>query len=224
MLRAIREIQPTYVVGENVSGLLTWNGGLVFDEVQSELEAEGYEVQSFVLPACAVGAPHRRDRVWIVAAHTNRKRPQEGLQFAGLQHVPSRQNECGNAAHADRHGRNIGDGQHEEHAGQGRLHAFGDAIADVACNPESTGVAGQRLFEPQQGQPHGSHSRGVPANFDQFPTVAPICSGDDGLPRELDGIAFSKWRTESVKAYGNAIVPQVVYQIFKAIQQTKGTP
>jgi DNA (cytosine-5)-methyltransferase 1 len=56
--------------------------------------------------------------------------------------------------------------------------------------------------------------------WDNFPTQSPICGGDDGLPTELDGITFSKWRNESIKAYGNAIVPQVAYQIFKAIQQT----
>jgi len=52
-----------------------------------------------------------------------------------------------------------------------------------------------------------------------FPTQPPLCGGDDGLPRELDGITFSKWRNESIKAYGNAIVPQVAYEIFKAIQK-----
>jgi len=67
MLRAIREIQPRWVVGENVRGLTNWNGGLVFDEVQSDLEAQGYEVLPFLLPACAVNAPHRRDRIWFVA-------------------------------------------------------------------------------------------------------------------------------------------------------------
>ena len=56
-------------------------------------------------------------------------------------------------------------------------------------------------------------------NWQNFPTQSPICGGDDGLPTELDGITFSKWRNESIKAYGNAIVPQVVYQIFKAIEQ-----
>jgi DNA (cytosine-5)-methyltransferase 1 len=56
--------------------------------------------------------------------------------------------------------------------------------------------------------------------WDNFPTESPICGGDDGLPTELDGITFSKWRNESIKAYGNAIVPQVAYEIFKAIQRT----
>jgi DNA (cytosine-5)-methyltransferase 1 len=67
MLRAIREIQPTWILGENVSGLVNWNGGMVFDEVQADLEAEGYEVTPFLLPACGVNAPHKRERVWFVA-------------------------------------------------------------------------------------------------------------------------------------------------------------
>ncbi|MDE6500287.1 MAG: DNA cytosine methyltransferase, partial [Rikenella sp.] len=67
MLRAIREIRPRWVVGENVRGILSWSGGLVFEQVCADLEAAGYEVQPLILPACSVGAPHRRDRVWFVA-------------------------------------------------------------------------------------------------------------------------------------------------------------
>ena len=95
MLRAIREIQPCWVVGENVTGLLSMvqpgeevevgSTGDIFeenyiyrteqrftiDEICEGLECAGYEVQPFVIPACAVGAPHRRDRVWIVARRTD---------------------------------------------------------------------------------------------------------------------------------------------------------
>lgn len=67
MLRAIQEIAPSYIVGENVGGIVNWSGGLVFDEVQTDLEAEGYEVQPILLPAAAINAPHRRDRIWFVA-------------------------------------------------------------------------------------------------------------------------------------------------------------
>jgi DNA (cytosine-5)-methyltransferase 1 len=55
--------------------------------------------------------------------------------------------------------------------------------------------------------------------WEAFPTVSPICNGDDGLSNRLDSITFPKWRNESIKAGGNAIVPQVVYQIFKAIEE-----
>lgn len=70
MLRVIREFHPRWVIGENVGGFVTWNEGMVLEQVHSDLEGEGYEVQAFIIPAVAVNAPHRRDRVWIVA-HTS---------------------------------------------------------------------------------------------------------------------------------------------------------
>ena len=63
MLRVIREISPLWVLGENVPGIIN----LALDEVLSDLESEGYEGQTFVIPACGVDAPHRRERVAIVA-------------------------------------------------------------------------------------------------------------------------------------------------------------
>ena len=67
MLGAIRQIQPRWVVGENVLGITNWNGGMVFEEVQTDLENEGYEVFAYVLPAAGVNAPHQRYRTWFVA-------------------------------------------------------------------------------------------------------------------------------------------------------------
>jgi len=64
MLRVIREIKPRYVVGENVRGLITWNAGLVFDEVCSDLENLRYQVAPFIIPASSVNAPHQRERIW----------------------------------------------------------------------------------------------------------------------------------------------------------------
>lgn len=82
MLRVIREAAPRWVIGENVGGLVSWNGGLVLDQVFADLEAEGYEVWAFVIPAVAVNAPHRRDRIWIIAhtRHGARRSQQEQQQ------------------------------------------------------------------------------------------------------------------------------------------------
>lgn len=66
-IEAVRAIRPGWCLFENVRGLVNWNGGLVFDEVQADLESAGYEVTPFILPAAGVNAPHRRDRVWFVA-------------------------------------------------------------------------------------------------------------------------------------------------------------
>jgi len=65
-LRIIREIQPTYVVGENVAGLVSMEDGKTLEGIFSDLEGEGYTVESFIIPACGVGAWHRRDRIWII--------------------------------------------------------------------------------------------------------------------------------------------------------------
>jgi DNA (cytosine-5)-methyltransferase 1 len=73
MFEAIRIIKPDWVVAENVRGLITIQNGLVFEGILSDLESEGYAVQTFIIPACAVGAPHRRDRVWIVAHSTGKR-------------------------------------------------------------------------------------------------------------------------------------------------------
>ncbi|WP_367186259.1 hypothetical protein [Mucilaginibacter sp.] len=60
---------------------------------------------------------------------------------------------------------------------------------------------------------------GQPSDWESFPTQSPVCHGDDGFPIGLDGITFSKWRIESIKAGGNAIVPQVALQIFRVINE-----
>jgi DNA (cytosine-5)-methyltransferase 1 len=70
--------------------------------------------------------------------------------------------------------------------------------------------------ELERGRFGQSHQRNA---WDSFPSVSPICTGDDGISDRLDSITFPKWRNESIKAGGNAIVPQVVLQIFKAIEQ-----
>lgn len=74
MLRVIQEFSPRWIIGENVGGLVTWSDGLVLRQVFTDLEGEGYEVQAFIIPAVSVNAPHRRDRVWIIA-HDRSDRP-----------------------------------------------------------------------------------------------------------------------------------------------------
>jgi len=196
MLRAIREIQPRWVVGENVRGLTNWNGGMVFDEVQSDLETEGYQVIPFLLPACAVNAPHRRDRIWFIAYRNQEASNEEfGQQW----------------------------GQHNQKRDE--IREINLSSGEATTNPGQTGF--------KRSEQHGTFDKGdgreQPSrptskfykigDWKQFPTQSPLCSGDDGLPAGLDGITFSKWREFSVGAYGNAIVPQVALQIFKAIQE-----
>lgn len=194
MLRAIREIKPKYIVGENVFGLLNWNGGLVFDEVHTDLELEGYEVQAVVIPAAAVNAPHGRDRVWFVAyssCNANGLRTKGGMGM---------------------------DGEIlERRKGQKKANRFNDNCQnqDVADTNLPRCQTKRKQPNPTTQNERIEHSS---SRWEQFPTQSPICGGDDGIPTELDRITFSKWRTEAIKGYGNAIVPQVAYEIFKVLQ------
>jgi DNA (cytosine-5)-methyltransferase 1 len=189
MLRAIREIQPSWVVGENVRGLTNWNGGLVFDEVQTDLENQGYEVLPFLLPACSVNAPHRRDRIWFIA-------------------------------YSDNYGSNQCNSNNEVNASQGRVYEVSNTIESISngFNTNTTCI-GLRRESNRIGNTGLTFKKSKRNNWQTFPTQSAICRGNDGFPGELDNITFSKWRKESIKAYGNAIVPQVAYQIFKSISQ-----
>jgi DNA (cytosine-5)-methyltransferase 1 len=200
MLRAIREIQPTWVVGENVYGITNWNGGMVFEEVQTDLETEGYEVQSFVLPAASVDAPHLRQRIWIIAYS---KSCTDSRNTGG---IPSQAEE--------KNGKRIK--QNSASKQQIQLPIESDSLFR-----DNTNSNGLRLWRKSNrfGKSKFFNQNGKIRNWDNFPISAPICNGDDGISDRLDGITFSKWRNESIKAGGNAVVPQVVFQIFKAINQ-----
>jgi len=267
MLRAIREIQPRWVVGENVLGLVNWNGGLVFEEVQADLEAQGYEVQPYVLPAASVNAPHRRDRVWFVAWNSESAREAEKREVQRGQNtfthrvrgtiqrnapdtdngggskdtIPARGKESDELSGLSRNAPdsvslgNTPPRTSEEIKGNG---GGNNGLSKERCEQTQrpNGLSGLSRNAPDsdnelrqrrdgQGTPNRStftekrtESLNVPRGWDSFPTKSPICGGDDGLPRELDSITFPKWRNESIKAYGNAIVPQVAHQIFKAIE------
>lgn len=199
MLRTIREVAPRYVVGENVLGLTNWNGGIVFDEVHTDLETAGYEVAAVVVPAAAVNAPHGRDRVWFVARRitTDAMRGSDGNDSGSVVGTPSEV----------RRGTSV--------------NVF-DQLCGVGNVADASGERQERWNGQSIGQipaPHGIEKFGEPTKWETFPTKPAVCGGNDGVPDQLDGITFSKWRHESLKAYGNAIVPQVALQIFKVIQR-----
>lgn len=321
MYRAIDEIQPTWVVAENVAGILTMvEQGEVskvagtatlfdaFDDLRgrfelretftlqricTDLESHGYAVQPVLVPACAVGAPHRRDRVFIVARRIasdtdNRADRQTAREDEGKgreeriqeRHEVRKPNEPNQVR---REGERIADPadtisdglerQDESGCGQGgqRLHlrrdgtrCSGEAIpypdshrgcevdehmeSELADGAKPVSNGGQRNVadtvprncygyewmqdgEIRQRAQHIAEGIGtedcgeyrVGERWEHFPSVSPVHRGNDGLPFDVDRLtlSFGKWRTEALKAYGNAIVPQVMYEIFRAIEQVE---
>ena len=261
VVRVIREVRPTWVVGENVAGILTMvqpgeeteMGGQtnIFGEVDrnrvllrqeyvveticGDLEREGYSVQPFIIPACAVGAPHRRDRVWFVAYCTDRwdidtsKRKRtnlhEGKSF-------TRSDREGTSSDTD--GIRFGRRQNKQESiswskstANYSVSRQNGVIADTKCdrrnkiceNVQSEISNGKRI-DSNGLQWNDTLCQSIPADrWKDFPTQSPVCIGDDELSTRLDGITFSRWRQESIKAYGNAWVPAVSYEIFKAIEE-----
>lgn len=274
MLRAIREIQPRWVVGENVFGIVNWSDGMVFEQVQSDLENEGYEVQPYIIPACAVDAPHRRDRVWFVAHRRDAqntlgdgfvREPRNGEEKSNKwqQRMPRTGDsewicdeerviatDCSHAGSEilQREGAiGICESAVLTHAQCSRSNALhkevesgksdghfldGDggksSTADLSCPGQSP-----RSPRPRQGEVRRGDSRDVWRwDFSKFPTQSPVCSGDDGLSDRLDACPVPRWlkvnkrwrfsgwwRRESIKAYGNAVVPQIPYLFFQTIEQ-----
>lgn len=332
MLRAIREIRPAWVIGENVAGILTMvqpgketevgsqtslfgednrkrillRQEYVIETICKDLEREGYSVQPLLIPACAVGAPHRRDRVWVVAHRTDsrtedvrREREDKVLSDGiapdtnGYGYLSSGTCEasercrCGNDGESKKwkqspkwpdgfHGFpwNASDPQcprsgqiHEKvQPEQSDGHSFDsngskrnvtysnskklqkrietgrradeaenrarmdDGIERFGClryapysynkrlqgciNFGSTGKEKKKSSDEQ-------FSGSFFPNWENFPTQSPVCRGNDGVPFNVDNltIPFTKWRKESIKGYGNAIVPQVILEIFKAIEE-----
>ena len=257
MLRAIRESRPRWVVGENVRGLVSWSRGLVFEEVQAELEAEGYEVQPFILPAASVGAPHERYRTWFVAYSGNAVH-QEILEDKrpGKEKVRSKSSNQ-RQAWRPQNGQRV----RVEPATPGNKRATpypnnpGSNTPGHGTDPNGT-AQGEKRREPQrrisgfsgerttphpvgQGLPqrletgNGGTPRTAPArkelernaatrDWSEFSTQSPVLPGDDGLPAPLDGYSVSGWYKEFISGPGNAVVPQVVYRIFKAIEVYEG--
>lgn len=153
-IRVVRELHPKYVIGENVNGILS----TIHEPVCSDLEREDYEVWTFSIPACAIGAHHKRYRVCILGI--SKSKP--GLQT--------------------------------------------DTQADA------TGARGEawanNVFEPWDYLPGTYWSVHQP----------PVCGMDDGIPDWMGGYLQYK---ERMQCYGNAVVPQQFYPVFRAIALTE---
>lgn len=308
MLRAIREIRPTWVIGENVAGILTMvqpgeetemgsqtsifgednrkrvllRQEYVVETICKDLEREGYSVQPMLIPACAVGAPHRRDRVWFVA-HCSDARIEkvqqertDGVLSNGITpntngngYLPpktcqgierrwrrdfSQQKEWGDTpertnglyglsrnvtySNGEKLQKRIETGRRAdeeenrarmdngiERFGSLRYAPYSDNERLQVFNISQWNDTKRRKIEERCSKQHSCDVRGALSakGWKNFPTQSPVCRGNDGLPFNVDDltIPFTKWRQESVKGYGNAIVPQVILEIFKAIEEVE---
>ena len=212
--RLVNEIRPTWCIFENVAGHITMG----LDEVLSDLEAEDYAARPFVIPACGVDAPHRRDRVWIVA-HANRSSDRRATR--SNEEAYGEISEWDNSRVADQSGEvyttlaysNRNDGRRErstepqgrdtrlEHGGSSERQPIGQSDEDVAYTDSTyieRGRLSSRVYKEHEIINGRSYNiRGQAAQFwKPEPNVGRVVNG---LPN----------RTHRIKALGNAVVPQI---------------
>lgn len=232
MLRVIHECKPTWVIGENVPGIIN----MALEQVCTDLENEGYEVQPFIIPAAGVGAPHRRKRVFILGhSKHNGLSPFPELRSnekAGNERWEKEQKEAGKLERTDRsvdvssiHGCENGK-QHDTYpesqqssAGferkisdeeQGKFRGMGGETDILSY---TTGIGQQRpgeFIKPIDSKK--DRHRETSKSFDvcvnnQWETEPDVGRVANGIPNVVDRI----------KCLGNAVVPQQAYPIFQAI-------
>lgn len=261
----------TSIFGEDDRKRVLLRQEYVVETICKDLEREGYSVQPMLIPACAVGAPHRRDRVWIIANRTDtgtesmQQTGEDGVHAVGSTSNTNcqRSEEVHKEIQSQKPNGERADGSRCELF---TTHACGDGWSGRCCkgggneNKETFGgnvLAKTKGFSWEQPASDSDSKRFPTFGFTssvnkeewtnenrcpmqsscnagrtsrtdwwkEFPTQSPVCRRNDGLPFNVHDltIPFTKWRQESVKGYGNAIVPQVILEIFKAIEGINDT-
>lgn len=216
MFRVIREFHPTWVIAENVRGLVTWNEGMVLQQVCADLESEGYEVQPLIIPAVAVNAPHRRDRIWFIAHRKEQysERTEPGGDRAGEPETKAGNRDSDVANPRQQHG--------EQGNEQGVETSTSEWTARATDSErQSEDATDSRRIGQEKQQQQAVRDQQYSWDDNWVEVAAELCGIYDGLPAELDGFKLTKsaHRRERLKSLGNAIVPQVAIEIMKAIHE-----
>jgi DNA (cytosine-5)-methyltransferase 1 len=229
MFRIIKTFKSKFVIGENVKGLINIQDGVVFETVCTDLESEGYEVQAFNIPAAGVGAPHRRERIWILAtlgnselngssttkitrsiietSNNNKKGENATREFEGT-------SKSRNSQDVANPNTRFSNGTNEEIFSRGQtsnISSTGGGDKDVANSSSEQSHSNdngqeQREISQQEQIELGGRSGGTlwPSNWEFEPDVGRVAHGIPGRVHRLKGL-------------GNSIVPQIAEEIGYAI-------
>ena len=227
MFRIIKAFKPRFVIGENVRGIINIQDGVVFEAVCTDLESEGYEVQPFIIPAAGVGAPHRRERVWIIAtlADANESNSRERKISRDIDNEGRRASETRRESlqSEDRQTRtdNLGSGSEDVENSRRTLrqgtelrkenedeierkdahqHQRSSSSSESDVADTSSGRSASQEREIQTGRNSSQHQ----GWWDIEPDVGRVAHGVSGRVHRLKGL-------------GNSIVPQIAEEIGKAI-------
>ena len=206
MFGIIRTSRPTWILAENVAGHVT----LGLDEVLADLESEGYAVQPIIIPACAVDAPHRRDRVWIMAWNSSSNEKNQIGKIQKRQDSDTRRiRDMGNAKSDRLQGRT--------QSKDGERYFEQDGTTDKPTGT-SSGDTSRILGNAKRDSGNASRVEQWRSAPIQSELVAAKCgnrwSAEPNVGRVAHGIPR---RVDRLRGLGNAIVPQVAYEIIKAM-------
>ena len=236
MLRVIKACKPRWVIGENVRNLTSIQDGMVFEQVCTDLENENYEVQPFVIPASAVNAPHQRYRVWIVAysklngltstkkrrsiEETVREESQGQNRTLDSQRASNLSETKGNVANAN----DTGDRTSEyetQRQGQ-KIDQRREELTQFESSRLCADVANSKISERDALQTNREHGETTPQEvFRDRSGIQRQTSWWSSEPR-VGRVAYGvSDKVDRLKGLGNAIVPQIAYQIGLAIIQTE---
>lgn len=280
VFRAIGEIKPRWFIGENVTGILSvvFPGDatkvgmykdlfgetyevyekyeqFVFERICTDIESIGYTVQTMVIPACGIGAPHRRDRVWFIAycsdARTEKmpegengiyesKLTSDSVCFGSGKICCDLQptkpngtilNSFGNEGvtsdtSKSRFSQWLTDsGEKDQEEIESRVELESERLGCKSNTTNTYGINGDFTGHDTSkisGEKSTSLFNVLP-DWNDFPAESPLCNCNDGISKELFTIPFSKWRREAIKSLGNSVVPQLVIEIYKAIELIDST-
>ena len=217
MCRVIQEVRPAWVLGENVPGIVN----MALDTVLSDLENIGYTGQAFIVPACGVDAPHKRERVAIVAYTVNRG---GAMRWDGeLQDIAEDGREG-----LDNRGRTEAAITGQWRQDEPRTFGMADGLRTEVYRTDTDSRSierkrssnGQMVFtncssrerERQQARLSWQSARtcGSHTPWQDWPV-------EPGVDRVVDGV---RNRMDRIRCLGNAVVPQQFYPFFMAIAET----
>ena len=233
MFRIIKEIRPTYVIGENVRNLISIREGVVFEQVCTDLEGEGYEVQTFVLPASAVNAPHQRYRCWIVAysrcehgeqrnaAKLDEKQTKRSSRTVHDKSGSKRQSDNVSDTNntGDRTSKRRADKNREKEVKgwkeqpQSKSSRYSEDVADSCSTRRKVGIPekGYRKEGNAEEPNNDSHRHSGWQGKDNWTVEPSVGRVAHGIPRRVDRL----------RGLGNAIVPQIAMQIGLTIKAVR---
>jgi len=197
-IRVVAETKPKWFVGENVEGIVNISNGEVLQQIQKDLEKEGFQVQCLIIPASGIGAWHQRKRVWIIGC--NLSNTNSRLSIRENEEIQTRRNTINSSS------KDVSNTNSRLRRGRG-------------TEQESRTNQIWSFYSPKEKQTE-QHIRSKAVRCDAlskqtktwWQTQSELCGVPHGVSYELD-----KGRSNRIKALGNSIVPQIAYEIGKAI-------